>query len=556
MKINLKRTARVAVTCGLGLALTFGGVAGAPATAFAAASAGITITKAGTVKYKVYKLIDGEFEGTGDKQTMTDPVLNAAFADTVITTLNATDYKTGIAADDSDNIKANKVIEALNAAKAAGKLEVTVNKIAKALQDAGVTPTIDDATPVDGTLTLTGANTTGYYLVAPDYTDADAFASTSASTAMLLPVSTDGKNIEAKISTPTIDKEVKDADGNDIWDKDWSDLADAGLVDGTPTMPTYKLTGTLPTNIGEYDTYVYKFVDTLPTGFDTTVDELADWNVSIKVGDTDITDKFKAEVATDANHTSTITWSAYDTANTGKEADLKEILRAAGIDENDFPTTKIVLEYTPKYDENDLNRMYKNQKPTLDTPQKNTAHLEFSNNPYTDGTGKTTDDETKLYSFNLIIKKIKEDKTALRGAEFSLATVDGKVAGMNVTANDDGTFDFRGLEADVEYVLTETKVPTGYKPIQPIHFKIKAVKSDDGKEIVRIQLADGSEVDPSNAATFEFTGADVNATITNLESSGIPETGAAGIAGGIVVGGVLIAVSAITMLKQRKDEQA
>ena len=540
------RAARLAVSAGLALTLALGGAAALPATALAAeAQPAITIdsAKAPAGSYKVYYLVAGDF---GTDGAMGNANVNDAYKGLLTDALKGLGYDPGTGATDAAIL--DKLVAASDD-KNVGK-EKVAKAVAAKLAAQGAPAATATVKASDGTATYNGP--TGYYLVVsdPDAWDPEA-AMTSA---MLVTLDGAGTATTAKIQVPTLDKQVKDGDAGNGWDGTWSQLADAGLVDGTPTVPTYQLVGTLPSNIGDYDTYQYKFVDTLPTGFDTANDgsELATWNVSIKTQDgKDLSDAFAATVTTDEKtHTSTVMWAA---------TDLKAALKDAGVADADLATTTVTLVYTPTYDKADLDRLYANQS-ELGKPQVNSAHIEFSNNPVSggDGLGHTPDHETYLYSFNLQVKKVddSQEPQPLTGAKFTLTGADGKTLGRDITATDDGTFTFTGLEADVEYTLTETQTPEGKKAIEPIKFKLKVTKDGATNKVTAVSLADGSESDPSNAATFTVTDATVTATVVNVPGPHLPNTGRAGIAAGVVVGGAIIAVSAVKIVRDRKGSEA
>lgn len=65
------------------------------------------------------------------------------------------------------------------------------------------------------------------------------------------------------------------------------------------------------------------------------------------------------------------------------------------------------------------------------------------------------------------------------------------------------------------------------------------------------------KADPSNAATFETTGdndATINVDVVNLGGPDLPITGQAGILGGVAVGSLVLAVSAVAMVRNRRNE--
>lgn len=534
-----KSMARLAVAAGLGLTLAFGGIAAVPTPAQAA---DVTITEAGNqVGYKFYRLLGGTY--TDSTGAVGDVLLNPTLVDSTKTQLL---QLTGVSA--TSPTAANEVLAKLGDSSAP-----TAAQIATAL--ASATPTKTATSGNNNSLTVSGLEE-GYYLVAVDPTTTTGkFESVPA--AMLVNVA-DGKGtitIKTKKSTPTLEKEIKDdtADGTSWWDKNWSDLADAGLIEGQPSQPTYRLTGTVASDIATYTTgYYYQFQDIMPTGFDLANEtELGVESIKVYKGasdttGTDIKSAFKVNITTDnATHTSTVTWT---------DNDLRKTLLDKGFTTDNLATAIIKIVYSPKYDNDDLNRIYKNLS-TLDksSAQVNKAKIEFSNNPTNkDDHGTTPEHETYLYSFNLVVNKVDNEGNPLTGAAFTLTDKNGKTVGKEISADVNGKFTFTGLDSDTVYTITETKVPAGYKPIDPIKFQIKVTKGTDGK-IASIKVVDESGNDITDN-TIEATGATVDARVVNIKQPNIPETGAAGIAGGVVIGGMLIAVSAVQIVKNRKQD--
>ena len=542
--MNLKmKTSRLAVVAGLSLAVALGGTAAIePAAAYAEGSSyTMTVNKATDGTYNLYQIFTADVvAGTGDGE---QPQLGNASLNQNLKSYVTAAYKDATGTDISN--ESDSAIIGFIHQRTDDQAKTFANKLAKRLMESTdaslVTAT---ATASDETVSF-GAQPSGYYLIAQkDATDpADKNAMTSG---ILVPL-TANKQLTAKVTTPTVDKQVKDDTGNG-WDKDFSDIADAGLLDGKIDQLTYKITGTVASNIADYDTYYYKVTDVLPKGLDVTKEELdSKWGVSIKVDGKDVTSSFTSAVS-EANTgkddvTDTVTWETVD---------LKKVMTDAGV--KDLANAKVTVEYTPVYDTNDVNRMYKNAG-SLSTPDVNTASIEFSNNPYTGGHGgHTPGHETKVYDYNLKIFKKDAAGKALKGAKFTLTDASGKTVGKDVTANDDGTFEFHGLEADVEYTITESKTPTGFKTIQPIKFKINATKADDGQTVTKIVASEVS--DPSAAADLTADGdATINANVVNIPDHDYPNTGAAGIYGGIAVGGIIIAVSAAALVRRRQNSE-
>lgn len=528
-------TARAAVVAGIAAAVALGG---GVASAFAAEPAptgySITINRATEGTYEVYQLSTGKFSEADGKLVMNDIAMNAAYRDTLVQVLTDAGYAPDLSGTDRQD--AFSISDKLVEAEAAGKSQAVANKLAAALAGKAATAEVAEQ---GGKVSVPNL-AQGYYLVMSKTDDASFSENGNAMTsAMLVKVNGD-VTANAKVSKPTLDKKVKDA-AQGRWDSAGGHVGDAGLADGRLSSSTYTLTGTLPSNIADYDTYKYAFTDVLPTGLTTDEADLAKWNVRIQAISkavtkaADLTGAFKASVATDAKtKVSTITWAADD---------LKAALEAAGITGADLATAQVTVQYTPVYDQADLDELFK-AATTLAKPQVNAAKITFSNNPYVGGSGTTSvtpEHEAKLYSYNLKVSKVDEAAKALPGARFTLTDGAGKTLGRDITAGDDGTFSFTGLQADVEYTLTETQVPTGKRSIEPIKFKIAATVSPEGDSVTGITPTETA--DPSNAATLTANDATVEATVVNVTGPNLPVTGQAGIAAGVALGAVIITVS-------------
>lgn len=571
--------------------------------------------------YKLIKIFAGDFTGKKAKSGLTyaDDTIKTA----VVAAISA--YREAVPGDTTKDPSVNEVKATDTADKAAEAIanmsnpKLFSNLLAKELATKNVVGTeitvTDTGTAGDnlGTLTTAALSEEGYYLIALKALKEGLDTGKKEITEAIL-VPFDNKadvTINKKADTPTLTKKIKDGDAN-TWDVDYKDIADGGIVSdkkpgeegGVLSVPNvnYQLKGTVADNIASYKTYYYQFTDTMPTGFTTTTDEVKNnWNVSVYAQDASNHKITFAETtdyvtAVSGTTTSIITWTF---------ADLKKSL-ADKLATTSFKTTPladfdIYVEYTPVYDATDIQALY-GSLADLSKPQVNTANLTFSNNPTSQGTGETDttpDDETRLYDYNLKILKKDSTGAALTGAKFTLTNADGKTVGKELAAANDGTFTFTGLEADVVYTITETTVPTGYKAIEPIKFKITPVtnKESNGREDEDNDLTAGETKadaviqyitvaeteDPSKAADVKaewetvtveeknktvdeikaaklagatpVTKATALVTIVNTKDSELPLTGRQGIALGIVVGGLILGFSAVAIIRNRREEQ-
>lgn len=498
-------------------------------------------------KYKIFKLAVGTFK-SDDSNKIGDTDVNTDYRDIVVKTLQKHDTNFKLDTSASTKEQDNAIMKAVSGL--GDKKQKFANDLANALVNSNATYT---ETATNGSFKQENMED-GYYLIMSDTTDATYTKDSNSMTSAILYPIHGAKTVNSKSSTPTLKKSVEDTSST-AWDKDYNKAADAGLIDSKIDGLRYKLTGTVASNIADFDTYQYEFRDTLPKGLTVTKAELdKDWGVTIKAQgkdasggdiDADVSSAFTSSVS-DATTTagSTVKWSA---------ADLKAALKKAGFTDDTMKDAKVIVTYKPVYDSTDINQMYASAS-KLSEPDINTADLSFSNNPYSGGTGstsKTPEDQNKVYDYNLVIHKIGEDKAAVTGAKFTLTDANGKTVGKDLTADDNGTFTFVGLDSDTEYTITETTVPHGYKHIDPIKFKITSTPNDEKTEVASISATETS--DTSNAATLSVSDATVNAEIVNIEGPDMPLTGRQGIMLGLVVGSVIVSISLIEINKNKKD---
>lgn len=536
------RKARLAVTAGLAAALALGGVVAPVAQAYADSGYTVTIESTSDYRvdgqYKVYRLFTGSFADTNtDNGKMGNAAANDNYREAMRTVLNGflvEANKAPVSAVDTTHSKL--VVDTAIADGIAGlpdaKKQEFANKLAAALKDkAGFT----SVNAENGTLSVTGLEA-GYYLIVNPDVENNAMTS-----AILVPVN-HNRTVSIKTSTPTVTKQVK------VNNEGYKKNTDVGLTSATAVEKlTYKLEGTVASNIDDYGAYKYVFKDTLPKGVTADADRVAQWNVTCKVAYNGAEyaipeGRFAVSFATNSTaNTTEISWTC---------ATLVKAMNDAGLSSN-HGDASIILEYTPNYTAEEL----RNALPNAGMASvNNKVELEYSNNPYTGGTGSTAitpADESKVYTYKLALKKVKEDATPLTGAKFTLKR-DGQPVFADLGVGTDGTLAFTGLDSDVEYELSETTVPAGMKSIDPIKFTITATKEADGTVT---QVAANETSDPSNAATFDNTMSGdnvIDVTVTNIEGADLPVTGQQGIVAGVAVGGIVLTVSLVAISRNRK----
>ena len=218
--------------------------------------------------------------------------------------------------------------------------------------------------------------------------------------------------IKAKVGVPEVDKNIK-VNGEDKKD------SNGAIGDKV----NYEFIGTMPDNIDLYNTYFYKFTDTLSKGLDYN----DDIRVVIRNGndDVDVTNYFYKQA------------SAYnDVTGTTITVGMKDIKVLTFSDEIHQPVaaitkdTKVVVTYSATIRDNAV----------IGNPgNPNKVDLEYSNNPNDSGdgttappdtpdepktekpTGKTPESQVVTYTTELKIHKTIEDSTVLpTGVEFTL----------------------------------------------------------------------------------------------------------------------------------------
>lgn len=384
------------------------------------------------------------------------------------------------------------------------------------------------ATAEDGGTTATvTTNRQGYYLIseatigtAPD----------SKSLVMLDTLGQEAITVNTKEDIPTLTKKILE-NGTPV---DAIDLAATDEVE-------FELTGTMPDNISSYDTYYYEFHDTIADGlkikadsFSVTVD-----GATATVGTAD-TNNFVYDGGTD-------TFSV-------KTSDLKAV--ATGLGKTLTADSKVIVKYKAVVDATAESGTVGNV---------NTAKLEFSNNPYDQGVGKTSntpDDKVKVFTYDVIVNKKDGTGAALKGANFTLQKkgADGTYSDYRTnTFNADQTvFEFRALDAG-EYQLVESTVPDGYNGAEPVKFEIRATYDKDSADPQLTDLKvfiDGAEQGADGPFTINMTPGEITTSVVNSTGTKLPSTGGSGTYAFYIGGGVLVAAGAGTMIMMRKRKKS
>lgn len=577
--------ARVAVTAGLTAAMALGNVV-APA-AMALADTGSTVTfvdnnYAASTTYKGIQIFKAKVATTGGTQT----VSNIEWAND--------DAKKAVL----DAIKAKDASFAgENAQDAADWLNV----------HAGGFPGTGTMVPSDDVLSMIAANlrasnlwstTTkdntslsgleaGYWLFLTDTAGTPGGTSTDTFTSSVY-VALDGVSattVKPKKSVPTVEKKVlDDAEAAFVDPKTsdkWNVVADSQIGQEI----NYRLTGTIANNYATFDTYAYKFTDVLSRGLD-----YVDGSVEVYAlngNDYSSIDASKYDVAFD-NNTLTVEFKVGD----GKKG-LKDVSDVNA-------DTKIVVLYRAKLNGNaEIGNADGNKG-----GNPNTVKLEYSNNPYAEGTGETIEDTVADFAFKLSLNKVDQGtEKGLAGAVFTIQSDDANTEGQYVasktdttahvvagqlvtwpdannlpdyvkfTSNNDGKIAVSGLDAG-SYKVTEVQAPSdAYTKANPFTFTIKpkyddkamkvtgltaSVSEAEGRTDIAFGTLDGTAGDytltglegtGTNAATGEVT---IN--VGNAKSVGLPITGLDGVTLTWVAGGAVLVIGVAHLIHSRREE--
>ena len=369
---------------------------------------------------------------------------------------------------------------------------------------------------VEADVEATGANNDlaqGYWLFA-DVTNLDG-QNLANSLVLIDTVGQDNITITPKTGLPTVEKKVKDI--NDSTDADYTDWQDSADYDIGDTVP-FKLTATLPDNVANYDSYEIIFHDTISNGLTADLE-----NVTVKIfADEDDT------TGTDVTTGFTVI----------EDCDCGCSFAVVFDDVLDLGATKdSIIEVYYNAELNDDAALGADGNP-------NEVYLEFSNNPYDEGTGETEEDKVIVFTYEVVIDKVDADGNALAGAEFELSKWDGAAwVALTVEVTDGTTFTWTGLD-DGKYKLVETVVPAGYNGMDPIEFEITAEHDEEADEPALTKL--------EGVGTVVLEDGTLTEAIVNRTGTVLPSTGAKGTVMLIGCSALLVMFAAVFMVTRKK----
>lgn len=366
--------------------------------------------------------------------------------------------------------------------------------------------------------------TAGYYLVFPE--GGSTGNNNRATDAIFANVPKTGAqtNVKIKSTFPTVEKKVQTSKNGTFEDNGSAQVGDT---------VTFNLTAKVP-DMTDYNTYKFVFHDTLSHGlaFDANSVKVTVAGAAV-TKDTD----YKVVEPSGASKELTVTFD-----------DLKKVTGAT-------TDAEIVVTYTAKITKDAVK----------DNPAKNTVYLEYSNNPGTDGTGKSNPDESKVYTYDIEIHKFHTediDANRLANATFKLTTDangdnvvklvnetvvntyhvqgDGETGADTVTTDATGKITIKGLKAGT-YYLHETIAPTSYNKL---------------KKPIKIEITVAGEA--YTTPTYKVDEADQNTSniikVENVKGVMLPETGSIGTIG-LTLLGVAVVLLGVFAPKKKKENR-
>ena len=399
---------------------------------------------------------------------------------------------------------------------------------------------LDTTAAVEGTDKITGLSA-GYYLIKnKSVNEGEAY------TDFILQVVKDVE-ITPKGQKPTLDKQIKHNESGK-----WGVVGDNQIGDTVE----FRTITTVPNTTG-YTKYDYTIFDEMSTGLTSSVTDAS--GITIKINDGEELD----------SRYYTVTVDSTDANKFSVKVDILKAITDGKIEAgNSLYTyyTGVLNKDAKVYDEGN---------------QKNTAYLQYSNNPH-DNTSQSETPKVTVYdwTFKMNVQKVdgaNADKE-LAGAKFVLSkngAVDLGAIDENgtpaktenliklvydstdstyrvATANDAtttyvmtaGNITIKGLDDAEDYYLYETKAPAGYNRLtEPVKFRINATyTSADSRPDVLTKVGD------KEAASG------LKVSVENNAGTTLPSTGGMGTTVFYVVGGGLMAVAVVLLVTKKRME--
>ena len=390
----------------------------------------------------------------------------------------------------------------------------------------------------------------GYWLFVTNSNSTQNAVDNAGTSPIFAVVGGDALTITPKTGTPTVNKTIKNDQTGE-----YGKVADSQVGQ----VVEYKLTGTVASNIATYSTYSYTFTDELSAGIELTGTK----EVKVAIDGTDVT----ANAAIGyADNKLTVAFNNLFAAKDGINAN-----------------SNVTVTYKAKLTSAAVIGGVGNS---------NTVALTYSNNPNTDSKGTSTSSAARDYAFKLhLVKSDKATNQKLAGAKFTIQATgaDGAESNDPYVQDDgtlgpdahefetgaDGTFDVAGLDAGT-YTVKEVAAPqaagspdAAYKPLSSTFtFTIAPEYNADtqaltnlgltvagnANAIAGLDISDNNTLDADNGSAANAADGVVNVTVANEKAIKLPLTGEQGIALVMGAGLVIVAVSAVSLSRRRREE--
>lgn len=498
-----------------------------------------TETDANALSYNAFKLFNATNNADGSVSDITwvnDDIKNAVLS---VITANDPAYA---------GTTAQAAVEWI-ASKVTGTDNTTIvdassiaNQIAVAVSGKTATETLDSGKAI--------ALESGYWLFVTNSNSTQGAVDNSGTSPIFAVVGGDALTITPKTGTPTVNKTIKNDQTGE-----YGKVADSQVGQ----VVEYKLAGTVASNIATYSTYSYTFTDELSSGIELTSTD----HVKVTIDGTDVTAKATIGYA---DNKLTV---AFDNLLAAKD----------GINAN----SNVTVTYKAKLTSAAV---------IGGAGNPNTVTLKYSNNPNTNSEGTSTPSTVRDYAFKLhLVKSDKATKQKLAGAKFTIQATgadDTESKDLYVQADGtlrpqayefetdvDGAIDVAGLDAGT-YTVKEVAVPpaTGspdaaYKPLSSTFtFTIAPEYNADTQALTNLGLTvagnanaiagldttDNNTLDADDGSAVNTTNGLVNVTVANEKAIKLPLTGEQGIALAMGAGLVIVAVSAVSLSRRRREE--
>lgn len=567
-KISMnKNIARLAVTAGLTAALSFGGVMAPVTMAFAEGGSTVTFEDAysSTTTYKGIQIFAANVSGStaaniqwaGANETQKENIQKAVVQaiDSWSVANGMGNYTNENAQDAAEWLCANANVDGGNSRVASDNV---LNKIAEKLSTEGAN--WKETTQGKNTLDDLDA---GYWLfltasVKNPTEGSVASQSTDAFTSPIFKL-VDGVTpvkIAPKKKIPTVEKAIlNDRDekkqGGYTAQEGWSNFADSQMGQKV----SYKLTGTIADNYATYDTYTYKFTDTLSQGLTYAKGSLEVYALNGQSYTKINQDSYDAVEPAGGNGVLTVNFDKGNGLKSATAANDDETLK---IDAE----TKIVVFYKAEL----------NSKASYeDSGNENNVYLEYSNNPMAVGTGKSVTKGVTDHVFRLDVTKVDKDhpETKLQ-AGFKVKVVaneddasvdkwlasDGSFVNTEqeayefTTSSGTDTIYIPGLDAG-KYLISETTTPAGYNTIAPFEITVTPKYKDNGQLDTLTVSSNNAEM----TAIGDANGATMPLTIKNKKGSNLPLTGLNGVTFTWIAGGAVLCIGVAHFIRSRKQAE-